>query len=33
MRIVVAVKSRDDFEEAARTLTSIKDGCCRSFLA
>jgi hypothetical protein len=26
---VVAVKSHDDFEEAARTLTSIKDGCCR----
>jgi hypothetical protein len=26
---VVAVESHDDFEEAARTLTSIKDGCCR----
>jgi hypothetical protein len=26
---VVAVKSHDDFEEAARTLISIKDGCCR----
>jgi len=29
MWIVVAVKSHDDFEEAARTLTSIEDGCCR----
>ena len=29
MWIVVAVKSHDDFEEAARTLTSIKDGCFR----
>ena len=32
MWIVVAVKSHDDFEEAARTLTSIKDGCCRFVL-